>query len=293
MRAHRPGARATICLALLAALAVASFLAPGAGAAAHAPTTGESGGDLYLLQAEGGVLSASKLVLHGVAPGVTDFTDRPRRSAGLVGVTKFTSDWTSTFGAVAPNAALEVQGAPKDRDVALIELRKPRYDARTRTLTFTVHRLNHDADPALKEFDRRADGTAVKRFGHASLFVDSGGETLVAATIRVSVPGSSNLAIEFTGETSYSGGVYLSGIDTPPTFGTPPTSTGLIFLQGSKLTFEASGGAGMSAEVIVFVTESGGRISGTATLPANAEATISVADGPAQTLTNGKFSVNG
>jgi hypothetical protein len=287
MRILRPGA-----FVVCTALAITCFLAPSAEATVKVPTGSgaESGGDLYLLQTKGGSLSGSKLVLRGVQPDVTTFTDRPRRSAGSVGVARLAARWQRIFDS-APNAALEVQGAPKSRDVALIELSSPRYRAATRTLTFTVRRLQHSGDKALAEFDNRADGDAVKEFGPASLFVDSGSEALVPALVRVTVPESSSLKIEFEAPVSYGSGVYLAGITTPPTQGVPPTSTGEISLVGSALAFEASPGAGMTAEVILFVSESNGYVSGQAKLPANAEATISIRGGAPTALTNGKFSI--
>lgn len=292
MSPHHPGPRAASFISFLAVLAIAAVLAPTAQARPQAPTEAESGGDLYLLQTTGGSISGSKLVLRGVAPDVTTFTDRPRRAAGTVGVAALAKGWAKIFDS-APNAALEVQGAPKNRDVALVELSKPRYSAAAATLTFTVHRLKHTGDKALAEFDGRADGNAVTNFGPASLFVDSGGEALVPATVRVTIPQNANLTIEFEGGASYGSGVYLSGLVTPPTFGQPATSTGLIFLQGPKLTFEATAGAGMEAEVIAFVSDPNGQVTGTATIPANAEATISIAGGGTQKLAGGKFSIAG
>jgi hypothetical protein len=255
-----------------------------------APRVGADG-RLYLLQTQGGSLRGKKLVLHGVEPRATSFTDRPQRSAGSLTTGRLASSWGTIFGAVAPNAALEVQGAPAGRDVALLELRRPRYDARTHTLTFSVRRLRHTGDPALAEFDRRADGDAVKRFGPASLFVDSGGGPTVSVEAEVFVPAGKTLAVEFEGGMSQSNGTYISGIQTPPA--NLGTSTGTMSLQGSTMSFTATlGGGGMRAQVLVFVSESEGKISGEASIPAEGgEVSISVSNKPFKKIADGKFSI--
>ncbi|HEY0279300.1 MAG TPA: hypothetical protein VGC32_13625 [Solirubrobacterales bacterium] len=269
-------------IVLSAALAAAALLAPAAGAATPKPATPSSGGDLYLLQATGGSLGAKKLVLHGVQPRAVTFTDRPRRAGGTLPVAGLTSGWSRTFGAVPPNAALQVSGAPKDRDVALIELRHPRYDAATETLTFTVLRLDHTGDPALKEFDRRADGDAVKSFGPSSLFVDSGSEAPVWVTFKIHAAIGGPVGITFeSGELTYLGNV--SGIKAA----TVPGYTTI----GRKLMIIGTepGGGEIDATVTAQITPTAGQIKGLAQINEGGSVEVTVEGGTTRKVGNEHF----
>jgi hypothetical protein len=271
-------------MTLSLALAAAVLLAPGAGAAAKATP----GGDLYLLQAKGGVIGGSKLVLHGVQPSVASFSDRPRRSAGSIEAPRLAARWGKIFGGVAPNAALEVQGAPKDADVALIELRSPRYDRADHTLTFSVHRLKHVGDPALKELDRRADGDAVKKFGAASLFIDNGGEPEVGVTVRAYTVGNGPVSVLFSGGIQYLGGV--TGINTPVLQG--KAATGEVDFTSKSLIFDATDeGNGMSADVYVEVASTGGHLTGEASLVNGGSIELVIGEGAPIKLSNGPFDI--
>jgi hypothetical protein len=277
-------------LTLSSALVTLVLVAPGAGAvpkSADAAAGRSGGGDLYLLGADGGTISGSKLVLRGVEPSATSFTDRPRRSAGSVATPRLAARWSSIFGTIAPNAALEVQGAPKSADVALLELRAPHYDPATRTLTFKIHRLNHTGDPALKEFDQRADGGAVKEFKAASLFVDSGGEPEVPVTVRAYTAGNGPISVEFSGGIQYFGGV--TGIKTPVVQGN--TSTGEISIADLKLiTFNAAAeGGGMNANVFVEVYPTDGHLVGNASLVNGGTIELIIGEEPPVKLAEGAF----
>jgi hypothetical protein len=275
-------------LILSASLAAAAFLAPASGAATQGRPASSSDGDLYLLQSEGGSLSANKLVLRGVQPGVTTFTDRPRRSAASIPTAKLASGWGRTFGDVAPNAALDVQGAPKDRDVALLELRRPRYDTKTDTLTFTVHRLDHTGDTALEEFDRRADGDAVRNFGATSLFVDSGGEEAAEVTLQVHTSMEGPVTLNFDGEIQYLG--VNSGIRAP--IGGVPSAAGNIAIGSKTMSFGTEPGAGeLDAHLFAEIAPTAGHLAGNAQISEGGTVEVTIGEGTPVRLSNGPFDI--
>jgi hypothetical protein len=275
-------------MALSFSLAAAGLLVPSAGAAPKPTPATRSGGNLYLLQTEGGSISGSRLVLHGVQARVTSFTDRPRRSAGSPLTRNLAADWGSIFGTVAPNAALEVQGASRGEDVALLELRAPRYDAATRTLTFSVRRLSHTGDPALKEFDRRADGDAVKKFGAASLFVDSGGEAAVPVSVRFFGTTNGPVSVSFDGEIQYLGGV--TDVSTPIA-GNEVSDGNIYFASKTFTVFAGSTGGGMSADVFAEIVPSEGRLSGNAELQNGGTIELVIGESAPVRLSNGPFEI--
>lgn len=141
-------------------------------------------------QAGGGTLTARRLVLTDVAPRTTVFSDRPQRTTTTASLDSIVDGWDRAFGNVPPNAALEVHDAPAGRDVAIVVLRRPRYDARRRTLTFAVRHLGSSLirrSAALRHYGRRADGRSVTRFGRVSLFVDDA-VTYSPLMLWISVP---------------------------------------------------------------------------------------------------------
>jgi hypothetical protein len=115
------------------------------------------------------------------------FDDRPGRTWGALPVGSFVRGWRSSFAAAPPNATLVAQDAPTNRDVALLELRRPHLDAARRTLTFRVRRLKETGSERLKGFARRAD-RGVARFGSAELLIDPSAAASQLAAIDVNVP---------------------------------------------------------------------------------------------------------
>jgi hypothetical protein len=87
---------------------------------------------------------------------------------------RFVSSWQADFGNVAPNAALEITNGPPSRDVALVELSSPHYDASRDLLTFRIRPLGTNSDPALAGLAQRADRGVQGGSRHASLFIDNG-----------------------------------------------------------------------------------------------------------------------
>jgi hypothetical protein len=124
---------------------------------------------LYVQMARRGSLSRADrrgratLTLKGVSPAMLFFSDRPERVAGQTATRSFVAGWRRAFGNDPPNAALSVLRRGTGRDLALELLRRPRYNARTATLTYRIRRL-----------DDAGTGLFPRRFNHASLFIDSG-----------------------------------------------------------------------------------------------------------------------
>ncbi|HTR75008.1 MAG TPA: hypothetical protein VMH33_07075 [Solirubrobacterales bacterium] len=255
--------------------------------AALATTTASAapspGGTLYLQQARGGTLikkgSSWQLTLREPLTRTTAFTDRPERVGGSVSLTRFVSSWHKNFGTDAPNAALEIAGAPQSRNVVLLELSAPRYDASRRLLTFTAKPLKTSSDPALAALSRQADRGVHGGFGHASLFIDSGDEGSV-------------VTFQFSGIPSAY--VEIGLIETGDRFVYDPPASFTSATQGMRW---------MGAKTVLFLGCLAETCSGTATLsvdapptapltiqanlPTGGTVTASWAGGPVTTLPSG------
>lgn len=272
--------------ALVVATATAVFII----VPAQAASAGES---LFVQQAGGGTLRAEKLVLTGVSRRTVRFEDRPRRTGGILPVSRFVRQWRADFGGQPPNAALVVHDAPANRDVALLELRRPRYDAKRRTLTFAVRRLKQTRSSRLKGFGRRSDGRRVRRFGRAELFIDPSSVDPERAVVAVRVPANGQVTISFTNTTvSYdSDGVLLSNLETPAQqqFATAP---GLVFLRSTSMMFESAGAGGLTADVLTAIDPpTGGSVTGTAVVPSGASVTMGFTGQGPHTIRTGPFSI--
>jgi hypothetical protein len=162
--------------ALVLACSAASALAVGA-AAPRVPGN-EPTGTLYLLQGATGSLERvhGQLRLSLAAPNhtVTTFEDRPARLGGAEPLRAFVRGWRRSFGHTPPNAALMIDRAPASHNVALLELRAPRYDSRHQMLSFAVRRLKVTWNVHLRTFARQADRTVPAHFRRSTLFIDSG-----------------------------------------------------------------------------------------------------------------------
>jgi hypothetical protein len=170
----------TLTRAAGAAALALTFVAGGAVAASAAAPPSL----LFVQNASGGRIAH----LHGdrfrlTLDGVTDvdvFTDRPSRRASSESARSFVSRWRGRgFAADAPNAALEIAGAPRGHDVAVVTLSHPRYDGRRQTLSYDAVPLRGRVPSALSAFAKRRDPVRQLRFGRASLFVDDGSSTTV------------------------------------------------------------------------------------------------------------------
>ena len=128
------------------------------------------------------------------------FTDRPARGAGTEPPGRFVRRWRQRgFVDDPPNAALEVVGAPRGRDVMVLELSAPRRVGAD-GIGFRARRISGPSTPALARFARRADHRVARTFGGASLFVDPSSPNIVDVEFEVQgLPANGVLNIGFSG----------------------------------------------------------------------------------------------
>ncbi len=245
-------------------------------------------GDLFLQQAPSGTLSAHKLTLRGVAPRVTTFTDRPQRRASSQPVAGFVSGWRTAFGVRAPNAALEIAGAPAGRDVSVLELRAPRYGARHRTLTYRVRRIAQ-AGGGLAPLDRRADARVRGAFKHATLYIDDAGEQGAGQVfVTLSAPSGQQTSLTFS-DARLDFGPQQDAISYTPL--TPATAPQLIITPTSLTATASNGDGGVLVQGWLEVSDGQTAITGTASVPAGGGASFQLSSGGPQTLADGSFSI--
>jgi hypothetical protein len=273
--------RRTVLLATAAAVL--------ASAPAQAATPRES---LYVQQAASGSLIGDKLVLRGVARRTVRFDDRPGRTGGVLPVRGFVRTWRSSFAGAPPNAALVVHNAPAARDVALLELRRPRYNAKRRTLTFAVRRLRQTGSDRLKGFARRSDGRRVRRFGSAELLIDPSAAAAEFAILSMELPTNATGRVSFSNTTVRV--VSQAGIQTPALLaqgGRIETGVGITTLQPSLIELQSIDGRGIRMQFVMSVNPpAGGSVTGTASVPSGANVQFAFRDQTAQPVPNGSFS---
>lgn len=176
---------------------------------AAAPAAAAPSGTLYVQQASDATLrpvdGGWRLALAHPNARVTTFADRPARTGGSISRSRFVRQWSRSFGGDAPNAALELADAPASRDLALLQLERPRYDRRRDELVFRVTPLRGvAASSALTALARRADRGVKGRLGRASLFIDDGGPAnLLTVAFKQIAPGQ-GLTIGFPSGSSFS-----------------------------------------------------------------------------------------
>lgn len=167
----------------LALMIPGSFLA----ACAKAPYgKSERASEMFVQSATSGTLSKRSdgtyaLVLAGVSPSTVSFTDRPERSARTVDTATFTDSWKGEFGAIAPNAALEIAGASESSDTLILTISNPQFDSKAGALTYDASLVPIGGTHSLSGFKDRADEFALESFGQASLFIDGGAPPSSAA----------------------------------------------------------------------------------------------------------------
>lgn len=116
------------------------------------------------------------LVLRGVSDHATQFADRPIRDAFVLSTKDLEARWDRWFHDSDPNAVLSFsQGKDPMPHSIVVKLRKPRYNEKKGTLTFTARHLHRHADLSP---DAREKITLPKRrppahFRQGSLFIDS------------------------------------------------------------------------------------------------------------------------
>jgi hypothetical protein len=109
---------------------------------------------------------------HGLGRTIY-FTDRPERVVG----TSPTPAFLKALGFTAanpPNAALVVEAAPGDEDIAVVELFTPRYEEATHTATYDVQVLQQWERTLAMGFSEQPTALAQLHptFGAAHLFID-------------------------------------------------------------------------------------------------------------------------
>jgi hypothetical protein len=116
------------------------------------------------------------LTLEHVAP-VTQFADRPLRSALLLRPEELVSNWSYWFADSPPNAVLTFGGAVGYAPHSIVvTLTAPRYESKGSKITFTATRI-------FRAFEASANGKGWKRtatpsnFIDASLFIDNSGDS--------------------------------------------------------------------------------------------------------------------
>jgi hypothetical protein len=164
------------------------LLGAGVSTASAAPTTT---GTLYVQQAANASLvhsgNAWKLVLDRPDAHVIAFADRPARTGTAERTTSFVSGWGEAFGEDPPNAALQIEGAPASRDVALLELSAPKLSRGGARLTYRARPLTATS-AALGGLAARADQGISGRLGRVTLFIDDG-DASASQILTLSVTG--------------------------------------------------------------------------------------------------------
>ncbi len=191
--------------AVLLVVAVGLAVAP----AAHAST-------LFVQDFSGGSMqrvSAQRFDLTVRARGdMTAFADRPARRTWRLATSTFVSRWSSYgFAADPPNAALVIDGAPRNADALAVELLSVR--RRRGALIYRVRPMRGDAK-ALTGYVKRADRLRSGRFSAGSLFIDDPGKpvTLYVESVNWSFPTVSNVVVEVLAGATLAGTPTVSGL---------------------------------------------------------------------------------
>jgi hypothetical protein len=273
---------------LLAVFATALGLLLAAAGAAAAPSL------LYVQQTASGSLTHTahgwRLTLSDPSPEITTFADRPERVGGSLSLGGFLGRWGSEFHRVAPNAALEIAGAPENRNIALIELGTPHRDARRDAVTFDVIPLKSTRAPRLQSLAQGADPIWSARFGRATLFIDDGTSTEFPFSMSASGTqigtgfmltfDQAQLSFSPMFESTFISSRAMSYDYSQNTIYGIPTNTGV-----SATSWSGSG-------VGYLATISGQPVTGEAVLQPDMTVTLQIGEGPPTTVSSsGPFSV--
>ena len=273
--------------AQLAILAMACALLVGAGAASAAPIS-----LLYVQQTAAGSLVHTahrwQLVLRDPSPEITTFADRPARVGGSLSLQNFVKQWRAEFHHVAPNAALEIAGAPANRNIALIELGTPHRDARRDTITFDISPLKRTSATRLQTLARGADPLRTGSFGRATLFIDDG--TSMQFPFAMGVSGTQNgsgftltfnqaqLTLSSTSESTFTSEQGMTYVYSPNAIMGSPISGGPALWSGNAVGWLGTIG--------------GQPVTGYAVLQPGMTVTLQIGTGPQTTISStGKFSI--
>ena len=233
----------------------------------------------------GGGDGAFELTLTEPAAGVTAFTDRPERSAETESLADFVADWDDRgFGTTPPNAALVLDGEPEDANTAVFTISDPKLDEASGALTYQATRVT-DTTAALPDDDQIEE--LPSEFGGAHLFIDpSSGDThglYLDARIR-----SATGKVQLTFDSPWT--VILGAGDSGVGYILSDLGGGEIIPSKVSMT---AGHANMEVSIEFAVSGGTGPVTGTASLPSGATATLELDDGPSVPIKNGKFSIGG
>jgi uncharacterized protein YjbI with pentapeptide repeats len=177
----------TLSLATMGAL-----VAVGAALVPVAPAQEQQIGLLFAQTAERGRMKPIdgttprfNLKLRGVNPQVVWFQDRPGRQSGQLPIPGFTRSWAG-FGFVddPPNAALTLLQAGDSQDTLVMELGRPHYKKKKRTIRYSAQLLD-EATGNLSYLNSDLDPRVNRRFRAPSLFIDDAtGQVLGGCVIR-------------------------------------------------------------------------------------------------------------
>jgi hypothetical protein len=138
---------------------------------------------LYGFKADGGRLHAI-----GGRHGEFVLTLRNPRAVAQHKLKGFVRDWKRNgFRRNPPSAAVVVAGAPEDRDVQILELRRPRL-LRGGGIRFRARVDKAAAHSPLQRFQGRADSRLDSRFGEVRLFIDSTRLATITITFQALPP---------------------------------------------------------------------------------------------------------
>lgn len=177
-----------------------------------------------------------RLVLREPTP-VTKFADRPFRDAQMISPKALTQHWQAWFAESAPNAVL-TYSPPGASPVSIVaELSRPKWDAASRSLSFTAVRSASRHEPTSAGANWARVATPRTAMG-VSLFIDDASDCDLTA-VPVSCPWAdlSNLDLS---------GANLAGAD----------------LRGSDFTYTDLSGADLSNAVFSDSTQYGANLSG-------------------------------
>src|SRR5262249_7410324 len=140
-----------------------------------------------------------RLVLRRPYTKVTTFLDRPGRLGSEQTVSSLVDGWNDAFGKVAPNAALQIDGAPPAHDLVLLELDPPRYDRAKKPLTSTARHLAKTQTVHRRTLAREAEARVARHFGRATLFIDDAAPVFgYAVEFNLFGPATSSTNIDFS-----------------------------------------------------------------------------------------------
>jgi hypothetical protein len=166
----KPVAATLLLVALFGVGVFGGWLLFGDDEGSESAASGASTGDLFAQTAGSGTFTKRGerfvLTLQDASRTTTLFSDRPERRSDSITTEDFVAAYADLFAEDPPNATLS--SLEQGQGEFTVELLQPRYDERTDTLSYSARPIG-------------AEGTGFPdRFGSASLFIDSGANTVAS-----------------------------------------------------------------------------------------------------------------